>query len=157
MIFERWNKSEQKEQTPSMGEIFSKGLEAFSYAARIMGHLEEHEGEIKRGFHESFEQFLRNPELADRIAINLGGDLVRRFQDEQRKRVEERTAIHQKTVETLRRFRERQTVYQAATKQEQEAARQSQDAAHGIDEAIASGLEELTERLNKWSSRKPKS
>jgi len=155
MAFEDWKK-EKKEKAPGMREILELGGVAILGIAHAVADFEQQKEGIKEEFRGSFQQALRNPDLADRIAINLGGDLLNRYKESQQGRVEERTAIHRKTVETMSRFRTQQTAYQAATQQEQEAAQRSHEASHDIDESFSSGIRELTDRLNKWSGRKPK-
>jgi altronate dehydratase len=148
------NAGEQKEQAPRLDPILKNGFKAVSFLAHIIGHADQYKDEIEKQLENSFEQFVKHPDMADKIAINLGGDLVNRFQEKLRENTEERTAIHQKTVETMSRFRRQQVAHQDATKQEQEAAQKSQEAARDIDELITTKLQSMTGWLNNFSGRK---
>ena len=155
MAFERWGK-EKKEKEPTLGEVLRDGWKALRVAASVANYIDENRGVMEQRGRDALRQLEQHPDSFKQIAINLGADLVDGFQERERKRVQERTGIHQKTVAAMARFHQRQKERGEADAQEQEAARQSQEAAREIDTAIVAGIEELAARLNKWSSRKPK-
>lgn len=93
--------------SPQMGKIFS-------YA----DYYEKNEEKIAGDINGAFDQIKHNPDLFAEIAAGTFGDVASGYNDEQRKRTEERTKIHLKAAGLTQRFKESSTVRKEADKHE---------------------------------------